>query len=114
MFDGASFVLNADASLAVQMPAWEEAIAAIADPGRSPKYGGLRIAPQLGLVPIGRDPDSGLFEFVHLQTGVPPPRGPGGKLAIDVATGVVLILIPGGRFTIGTTSLADYPDLLQD
>jgi NAD+ synthase len=26
VFDGASFVLNADASLAVQMPAWEEAI----------------------------------------------------------------------------------------
>ena len=27
MFDGASFVLNADGSLAVQMPAWEEALA---------------------------------------------------------------------------------------
>ena len=26
MFDGASFVLNADGSLAVQMPAWEEAL----------------------------------------------------------------------------------------
>ena len=28
VFDGASFVLNADGSLAVQMPAWEEAVAA--------------------------------------------------------------------------------------
>ena len=27
VFDGASFVLNADGSLAVQMPAWEEALA---------------------------------------------------------------------------------------
>ena len=26
VFDGASFVLNADGSLAVQMPAWEEAL----------------------------------------------------------------------------------------
>jgi NAD+ synthase len=29
VFDGASFVLNADASLAVQMPAWEEAVTLI-------------------------------------------------------------------------------------
>ncbi|HJU30096.1 MAG TPA: NAD+ synthase [Hyphomicrobiaceae bacterium] len=29
VFDGASFVLNADASLAVQMPAWEEAITVV-------------------------------------------------------------------------------------
>jgi NAD+ synthase len=29
VFDGASFVLNADASLAVQLPAWEEAVAVV-------------------------------------------------------------------------------------
>ena len=28
VFDGASFVLNADGSLAVQLPAWEETLAA--------------------------------------------------------------------------------------
>jgi uncharacterized protein (DUF885 family) len=36
---------------------WDEAIAAIA---KSPKYGGLKLTPQLGLLPIGDDPESHL------------------------------------------------------
>jgi formylglycine-generating enzyme required for sulfatase activity len=78
---------------------WEETIAAIA---ASPRYGGLRIAPQLGLVPLGPDPQSGLFEFAHLQTGAVPKRGADGKLVIDASSAIVLVLVPAGRFRMGS------------
>ncbi|MCC7015500.1 MAG: SUMF1/EgtB/PvdO family nonheme iron enzyme [Planctomycetes bacterium] len=77
---------------------WSEAIAAIK---ASPKYGGLEIAPQLDLLPIGRDPDSLLWEFAHLQTGDPAVRGADGKLVLTEETGLVFVLIPGGTFWMG-------------
>jgi len=81
--------------------AWETAIAAIADPAGCPAYRGLKLDPQVGLVPIGPDPDSGLWEFAHLATGAVPERGPDGRLRITEATGVVFVLIPGGTFRMG-------------
>jgi formylglycine-generating enzyme required for sulfatase activity len=78
--------------------AWSEAIAAIK---LSPRYGGLEIAPQMGLLPIGMDPRSGLFEFAHLQTGEPARRGPDGQLELAEETGLVFVLIPGGSFWMG-------------
>ncbi len=80
---------------------WDEAIASIANPDECPIYGGLEIPPQLGLVPIGRDLDSGLWEFVHLQTGEAPERGEDGRLRLDEKMGLVLVLIPGGSFRMG-------------
>jgi serine/threonine protein kinase/formylglycine-generating enzyme required for sulfatase activity len=80
---------------------WEEAIAAIAV---SPKYGGLRLAPQVGLLPIGPDPESGLWEFAHLQTGDPAERGANGRLAVTESMGLVFVLIPGGAFLMGAQS----------
>ncbi len=77
---------------------WAEAIAAIKS---SPRYGGLVLKPQLGLLPIGADPESGLWEFAHLQTGEPPVRGPDGKLVLTEAMGLVFVLIPGGKFWMG-------------
>jgi len=79
-------------------PRWEEAIAAIAS---SPRYGGLRITPQIGLLPIGEDPVSGLWEFADLETGEPPARGPDGRLAPDTGASLVLVLLPGGSFSMG-------------
>ena len=84
---------------------WREAIASIADQSQCPAYGGLVIAPQLGLLPIGRDPHSKLWEFALLQSGTPPLRDPGGKLVIDEGSAVVLVLLPGGTFTMGAQSL---------
>lgn len=78
---------------------WTTAIAAIAV---SPRYGGLRLAPQLGLVPLGEDEASGLWEFLHLQSGGPPRRDARGRL--DPASGIVLVLLPGGTATIGAQS----------
>ena len=91
---------------------WREAVASIADPSECPQYRGLEIEPQLGLLPIGRDPDSGLWEFAHLATGDVAERADGdGRLAIDEATGLVFVLLPPGRFDMGAQSLAaDRPN----
>jgi formylglycine-generating enzyme required for sulfatase activity len=80
---------------------WDEAIAAIT---ASPKYDGLVMTPQLGLLPIGADPASGLWEFAHLQTGDPAIRGDDGRLSITEATGLVFVLIPAGTFWMGAQS----------
>jgi len=80
---------------------WTEASAAIAS---SPKYSGLTLAPQMGLLPIGPDPASGLWEFAHLMTGEPAVRGADGKLLLTEATGLVLVLIPDGTFQMGAQS----------
>mgnify|MGYP002624769012 CR=1 FL=1 len=88
----------------IEHPAWVDAVAAIGDEGVCPKYRGLLIKPQLGLVPIGRDPDSGLYEFAHPEPGAVPERDPDGKLGLPEETGPGFVLIPGGRFTMGAQS----------
>jgi formylglycine-generating enzyme required for sulfatase activity/predicted Ser/Thr protein kinase len=80
---------------------WDRAITSIADRSECPLYGGLVIEPCLGLVPIGRNPESGLWEFVHLQTGEEPQRGPDGKPRLDAETGLIFVLLPGGLFDMG-------------
>jgi len=82
--------------------AWRTAIAAIA---ASPRYGGLAIHPQFDLLPVGADPSSGLWEFVHLRSGTPgkevPPRRANGSIEPTDDMGVVFVLVPGGSFTMG-------------
>jgi formylglycine-generating enzyme required for sulfatase activity len=80
---------------------WAEAITSIANAAECPRYGGLRITPQLGMLPIGPDPASGLWEFAHLQTGEPAERGPDGKLILKEETGLVFVLLPGGTYRMG-------------
>ena len=80
---------------------WDEAIASIRNRNECPRYEGLEIEPQLGLIPIGRDPRSGLWEFAHVQTGEIAERCSDGKLVIKEETGVVFVLIPGGTFRMG-------------
>lgn len=83
---------------------WERAIASIRDRRECPQYGGLAIAPQIGLVPIGRDPASGLWEFGHVPSGGIPASNAKGKLEITEEAGLVLVLIPGGSFMMGAQS----------
>lgn len=81
---------------------WQEAITSIGSVQECPMYAGLSLPAQLGLLPVGRDPRSGLWEFAHLQTGTPPQRDPRtGELAVTAETGLVLILLPGGSFWMG-------------
>jgi serine/threonine protein kinase len=63
---------------------WAEAISAIES---SPHYGGLALTPQMGLLPIGMDPDSGLWEFAHLMSGDVAHRGEDGKAPLDRGDG---------------------------
>jgi formylglycine-generating enzyme required for sulfatase activity/aminoglycoside phosphotransferase (APT) family kinase protein len=87
------------ASINSRRAQWEAAIAEIA---ASPHYGGLVIAPQLGLVPLGPDPDSGLYEFALLgPAGELPVRELGGRLRMRGDSTVVLVLLPGGRVQVG-------------
>ncbi|MHC4945652.1 MAG: formylglycine-generating enzyme family protein [Planctomycetota bacterium] len=80
---------------------WESAVASIANREECPEYNGLVMEPMIGFVPIDRDPESGLWEFSHLQTGSIPERGPEGKLMLTEETGLVFVLIPAGTFTMG-------------
>lgn len=67
-----------------------------------PDFGGLILAPQPGLVPLGRDPDSQLEEFWFHRSGDTPVRGSDGRLRIDAANGIVLVLLPGCTVSIGS------------
>lgn len=77
---------------------WERAIATVSDPERCPAYAGLRIAPQLGLVPIGLHPDTELYEFAVWGTGAIPEL-PGTAPLEDDA--VRLVLLPGADYLMG-------------
>jgi len=61
-----------------------------------------------GLVPIGRDPSSGRFEFWHVQTGTEPTRARDGRLQLEPENGLVLVLLPGGETLLGAQ--AEDPD----
>jgi formylglycine-generating enzyme required for sulfatase activity len=80
--------------------AWSAAIEAIA---ASDKYRGVkwpsgdRLVPQLGLVPIGPDPVSGLWEFSHLDSGDVATRAADGTIELKPGMGLVFVLLPGGR-----------------
>jgi formylglycine-generating enzyme required for sulfatase activity len=84
--------------------AWDVAIASISDTGQSPHYDGLRLEEQPDLVPLGRDPGSGLWEFAHSRSGAVPARARDGQLLVGAQTGLVFVLIPGGSFFQGAQS----------
>jgi len=70
-------------------------------------YRGLALEPIPGLVPLGIDNRSGLWEFWHVLTGDRPrwngvPLGPGEvQLGSEAREGIVLVLLPGGSFFMG-------------
>ncbi len=88
--------------------AWGEAIESIADPDRCPAYHGLRIAPQLGLLPLGRNARTGLWEFWHVLSGEKPRWDAERERWIPAeGGGLVLVLLPGGTATVGAWSESD-------
>jgi len=74
---------------------WREASEAIRT---SSRYGGLELEPQLGLVPLRVDPDSGLWEFSVQLSGQRPFAGTDGRWILEPETAVILVLIPGGTW----------------
>ncbi|MBI3820438.1 MAG: SUMF1/EgtB/PvdO family nonheme iron enzyme [Planctomycetes bacterium] len=81
---------------------WKAAIDSIRNIKDSPKYKGLEIAAQIGLVPIGKDPKSGLWEFADIQSGDIPKRHADGTLIFTENSSIVFVLIPGGSFMMGS------------
>ena len=73
-------------------------------------YPDLELRPQAGLVPLGSDPMSGLWEFAHLMTGDPPQRDDHDRLVLSEESALVLVLVPGGTFQMGgETALPVHP-----
>ena len=81
--------------------AWEAAITSIQDVEQCPRYDGLEIVPQLGLLPRERNDTTGLWEFLHVMSGSPPVRDEHGKIT-QSDVGIVLVLLPGGEFWMGS------------
>lgn len=98
---------------------WDDVRAAIA---REPAYAGasvdLRDEFVRGLVPIGPNPRTTLWEFYHLRSAcdsgtaadsVPiPTHEPDGSIAVTDDLGIVFVLVPGGKFVMGAQS--EWPD----
>ncbi|MEM7200661.1 MAG: bifunctional serine/threonine-protein kinase/formylglycine-generating enzyme family protein [Planctomycetota bacterium] len=62
--------------------------------------------PIVGLVPLDKNPDTGLWEFWHVQTGERPRLradvdDPSSRWDIRPSTGLVMVLLPAGEFAIG-------------
>jgi formylglycine-generating enzyme required for sulfatase activity len=99
-----------DVSVTRQRARWDEARAAIrsSDKYRTPP---IDLRPQIGLVPIGPNPVTGLWEFYDLRSAwdgaadpatIPiPAHRPDGSIEVTGATGIVFVLLPGGTFTMG-------------
>lgn len=80
---------------------WEKAIASIQSRQECPMYDGLVIKPQIGLVPLGQNPFSKLWEFAHITSGEIPRRRPDGEIVITEDSGIVFVLLPAGQFDMG-------------
>ncbi len=68
------------------------------------RYPELDMTPVMGLVPIGQDPASELWEFAHLMTGSIPERDSDRRLILEDDMAVVLVLMPEGSFRMGSQS----------
>lgn len=77
--------------------AWSEVLEQI-DTAERYQESDFSLEPQIGLYPLGFDPESQLAEFLHLQSheGALPERDKDGALAITEKTGIILVLMPGG------------------
>jgi formylglycine-generating enzyme required for sulfatase activity len=72
------------------------------------------LPPQMGLVPIGRNPRTKLWEFYELRSAwdgksdpatiAIPEHREDGSIEVAAETGIVFVLLPGGVFTMGAQS----------
>jgi formylglycine-generating enzyme required for sulfatase activity len=80
---------------------WQEAISSL-------ERDGISLTEQEGLVPLGRDPDSGHWEFWLVASGSAPQRSlEKGRWSIQPQTGLVLVLLPGGEVTVGSHPVSE-------
>lgn len=79
-------------------PVWREVAERLHE---HPRFGDFELQPQLGLVPLGPDPRSGLEEFAFLPSGTVPARAHDGTLVLDDDMAIVFVLLPPGGFWMG-------------
>jgi formylglycine-generating enzyme required for sulfatase activity/serine/threonine protein kinase len=78
---------------------WDARCAALRADSR---FRGAQIRPIRGLMPLGPDPSSGLDEFLVVETGSAPVDSDVDERRVpNEACGVVLVLLPGGTFSMG-------------
>ena len=85
--------------------AWRRCIEEIRS---SRRYRGLAIRAQIGLIPLGPDPKTGCFEFLHWlshdrETPL-PRRNARNRFDLKPEVGIIFVLLPGGRFFMGAQS----------
>jgi serine/threonine protein kinase/formylglycine-generating enzyme required for sulfatase activity len=89
--------------------AWDEARRAILradDVVANARYAApaIELVPQIGLVPLGMNPATGLFEFYDLRSAAPgsalPSLDATGHVVVGEETGIVFVLLPGGTVSI--------------
>ena len=82
---------------------WQAALRAMR---ASPRYQGVALRAVPALRPLRANPTSGLWEFLLIDSGDAPVEAPSAsdptRLRIDERTGIVLVLLPGGEFWMGT------------
>jgi len=90
---------------------WRGCIQAIRS---SPRYRGLELEPQHGLLPLSSDPHSGFWEFWHVATGCRPEAAPdpASRWRITGRTAMIFVLVPGGTFCMG--AIPGDPDAAPD
>lgn len=95
------------ASVDAHRAGWDQALETVQS---APAYRGMvgALRPQLGLAPLGTNPNSGLLEFYHLGSAAAPdrlpPRDANGRVRVGPETGIVFVLLPGGEHTLGSQS----------
>jgi formylglycine-generating enzyme required for sulfatase activity len=77
---------------------WEQAREELA---KIPGFDGVVLGKQDDLLPIGRNPDSGLLEFWHVLSGSLPKRDAKRRIVRSDGDGLVFVLLPGGEFRMG-------------
>ncbi len=88
---------------------WQLALKEISASSRYSKD--LSLSPQEDLLPIGKDPHSGLWEFSHLPSGAIASRDSAGKLVLTPEMGIILVLVPGTTSWIGSQAQSkDLPN----
>ena len=115
---------------------WQQAAAAIAAADgvtASTDYAdaNIELEPVLGLVPIGMNPATKLWEFYHLRSAIDPRRNddpaaiaipelrPDGSIELPENAGIVFVLLPGGSLVASPqnasplSSSPDGPDTFQ-
>lgn len=99
-----------EATLRHAADVWSAAIASIADRAECPPYQGLQLTPQLGLIPLRRNPVTMLWEFrVWTPNGAPAVFDADGRVTNRLDFDPVVVLLPGGTFEMGSGDAKNDP-----